>query len=83
MNSSALVPITETISGTPSPASAGRSCSRNPSSPLFGSPIELIMPAPSSHSRGGGLPGRGAGVIVFETKALNGNSSTSAGPKTR
>ena len=30
-------------------ASSGRSCSRKPSSPLFGSPIELIIPA-------GGLP---------------------------
>ena len=31
------------------------------------------MPAPSSHSRGGGLPWRGASVTVLETKAANGN----------
>ena len=53
---SALVAITETTSGTGSSARRGRSCSRNPSRPLFGSPIELIIPAGVSHSRGGGLP---------------------------
>ena len=51
-----LEPMTLTISGTGSSASAGRSSARKRSSPLLGSPIELIMPAPSSHRRGGGLP---------------------------
>ena len=35
---------------------AGRSCSRYPASPRLGSPIELIIPAGVSHSRGGVLP---------------------------
>ena len=56
-----------------SSASSGRSCSRNPSRPLFGRPIELIIPAGVSKIRGGGFPARGSGVIVFETKAENGN----------
>ena len=47
---------------------------RKPSSPLLGSPIELTIPAGVSQSRGGGLPARGSGVIVFETKAEKGNS---------
>ena len=42
--SSALVAITETISGTGNSASCGRSLPRKPSSPLFGRPIELIIP---------------------------------------
>ena len=49
--------MTLTISGTGSSASCGRSLARgSPSSPLLGSPIELIIPPASSHSRGGGLP---------------------------
>ena len=82
-NSSWLVPITETISGTGSSASCGRSSARNPSRPLFGSPIELIIPAGVSQIRCGSLPTRGSGVIVFETKAENGNSSSRASPYTR
>ena len=74
MNSSRLVAITETISGTGSSASCGRSSARNPSRPLFGSPIELIIPDGVSQIRGGALPARGSGVIVFETKAENGKS---------
>ena len=35
-----------------------------------------------SNSRGGGLPARSSGVIVFETKAENGKSSSSSSPKT-
>ena len=68
-SSSRLKPMTDTTSGTGSRASSGRSDSRKPSRPLFGSPIELISPAGVSQSRGGGLPSRGASVIVFETKA--------------
>jgi hypothetical protein len=49
----------------------------------LGSPIELIIPAGVSHSRGGGLPARGASVMVFDTNALNGKSSSSASPKAR
>ena len=49
----------------------------------MGSPIELISPACASHSRGGGLPSRGSSVIVLETKALNGNASSSASPNAR
>ena len=75
--------MTLTISGTGSSASCGRSCLRYPSSPLFGSPIELIIPPAISHSRGGGLPWRGASVTVLETKAANGNCSSSASPNTR
>ena len=45
--------------GTGRVASSGRSCSRKPLSPLFGSPIELIMPAGVSHRRGGGFPPAG------------------------
>ena len=41
------------------------------------------MPAGHSHSRGGGLPWRGSSVIVLETKAANGNRSSSASPKAR
>ena len=47
-------------------ARAGRARG-SPRRPLFGSPIELTIAAGSSQSRGGGLPARGAGVIVFET----------------
>ena len=72
--------ITETISGTGSSASCGRSSARNPSRPLFGSPIELIIPAGVSQIRCGSLPARGSGVIVFETKAEKGKSSSSASP---
>ena len=50
---------------------------------MFGRPIELISPLGVSNSRGGGLPARGAGVIVFETKALKGKLSSSASPNTR
>ena len=82
-NSSWLVPITETTSGTGSSASSGRSRDRKPSRPLFGSPIELISPEGVSQRRGGGLPARGSGVIVFETKAENGNSSSSRSPNAR
>ena len=82
-SSSRLKPITETTSGTGSSASSGRSDSRNPSRPLFGSPIELISPAGVSQSRGGGLPWRGSSVIVLETKASNGKRSRSASPKAR
>ena len=73
------------VAGRPSPRRSaapaarrarGRSCSRKPSSPLFGRPIELIIPAGVSQSRGGGLPARGSGVIVFETNAENGKSSS-------
>ena len=59
-SSSRLKPITETTSGTGSSASSGRSGARKPSSPLLGSPIELISPAGVSQSRGGGLPWRGS-----------------------
>ena len=76
-NSSRLVAITETISGTGSSASCGRSSARKPSRPLFGSPIELIIPAGVSQIRCGALPARGSGVIVFETKAREGKSSSS------
>ena len=55
----------------------------SPSRPLFGSPIELIIPAGVSQIRCGALPARGSGVIVFETKAEKGKSSSSASPKTR
>ena len=82
-NSSRLVAITETISGTGSSASCGRSSARKPSRPLFGSPIELIIPAGVSQIRRGSLPARGSGVIVFETKAEKGKSSSRASPKTR
>ena len=82
-NSSWLVPITETTSGTGSSASSGRSRDRKPSRPLFGSPIELISPEGVSQRRGGGLPARGSGVIVFETKAENGNSSSNRSPNAR
>ena len=50
---------------------------------MFGSPIELIIPAGVSQRRGGGLPARGSGVIVFETKAEKGNCRSSASPKAR
>ena len=50
---------------------------------MFGRPIELIIPAGVSKSRGGGFPARGSGVIVFETKAENGKSSSSASPNAR
>ena len=36
----------------------------------------MIIPAGVSKIRGGGFPARGSGVIVFETKAENGNSSS-------
>ena len=49
----------------------------------MGSPIELIIPAGVSHSRGGGLPSRGSTVIVFDTKAWKGKRSSSASPKAR
>ncbi len=81
--SSAVDPMTFVISGTGSRARAGRSSSRYARSPRFGNPIELISPAADSHSRGGGLPSRGARVIVFETYAENGNSSNSRSPNTR
>ena len=55
-------------------ASCGRSSARKPSRPLFGSPIELIIPAGVSQIRCGSLPARGSGVIVFETKAEKGKS---------
>src|SRR4051794_32412546 len=82
-SSSRLKPITETHRGTGSSASWGRSSWRNLSRPLFGRPIELISPAGVSHRRGGGLPWRGASVIVLLTKASNGNSSSTASPKAR
>jgi hypothetical protein len=66
-SSATVNPITDTTSGTGSSRRRGRSCSRNPSSPRLGRPIELIRPAGVSHSRGGGLPARGAAVIVFDT----------------
>ena len=81
-NSSRLVAITETISGTGSSASCGRSLARKPSRPLFGSPIELIIPAGVSQIRCGLLPARGSGVIVFETKAEKGKPASSSSPKT-
>ena len=71
-NSSCEKPATLTISGPGGVASSGRSRSRKPSRPLLGSPMELISPAGVSHRRGGGLPPRGASVIVLETKAANG-----------
>ena len=80
VNSSCPVAITETISGTGSSASCGRSSARNPSSPLLGRPIELIIPAGVSQIRCGSFPTRGSGVIVFETKAEKGKSSSSASP---
>ena len=49
----------------------------------MGSPIELIIPAASSHSRGGGLPARGSSVTVLVTKAANGKRSSSASPNAR
>ena len=49
----------------------------------MGSPIELIIPAGVSQIRWGALPVRGSGVIVFETKAEKGNSSSSSSPNTR
>ena len=64
-------------------ASCGRSSARNPSRPLLGRPIELIIPLGVSNRRGGGLPARGSGVIVFETNAENGNRSSSASPNAR
>src|SRR5215213_2770573 len=79
---SRLVAMAETISGTGSSASLGRSSARKPSSPLFGRPIELIIPAGVSQIRWGSLPARGSGVIVFETKAEKGKSSSSSSPKT-
>ena len=79
-NSSRLVPITETINGTGSSASCGRSSARNPSRPLLGRPIELIIPAGVSQIRCGSLPTRGSGVIVLETKAEKGKSSMRASP---
>ena len=72
----------ETISGTGSSRSFGRSSARKPSSPLFGSPIELSIPLGVSQIRRGALPARGSGVIVFETKALKGKSASTASPKT-
>ena len=50
---------------------------------MFGSPIELIIPAGVSMILGGGLPARGSGVIVFETNIENGKSSSSASPNAR
>src|SRR5829696_2025801 len=82
-SSSRLKPITETQSGTGSSASCGRSLARKPSSPLLGSPIELISPAGVSYSRGGGLPWRGATVMVLLTKQSNGNWSSSSSPNAR
>ncbi len=82
-NSSCPVAITETISGTGSCASSGRSSTRNPANPLLGNPIELIIPAGVSQIRCGSLPALGSGVIVFETNAENGNSARSSSPKTR
>ena len=82
-SSSRLKPITDTTSGTGSSARRGRSCPGSPSRPLFGSPIELIIPAGVSHRRGGGLPWRGSSVIVFDTNAWNGKRSRSASPKAR
>ena len=84
-SSSRLNPMTETISGTGSSASSGRSARRNPSRPLFGSPIELMSPSGDSHSRGGGFPCRGSRVMVFETNASKGKLSGSrrASPKVR
>ena len=41
-------------------ASTGRSCSRNPSRPLLGSPIELIRPGGVSHRRGRGVAAPGS-----------------------
>ena len=71
-------------SGAPGgwPAPAGRARG-TPSRPLFGRPIELISPDGVSHSRGGGLPPRGASVIVFDTKAEKGKRSRSSSPKVR
>jgi hypothetical protein len=43
----------------------------------------LIIPAGVSNRRGGGLPSRGASVIVLETNAPNGKRSSSASPKAR
>ena len=82
-NSSWEKPATLTTKGTGRPASSGRSRSRKPSRPLFGSPIELISPAGVSHRRGGGLPPRGASVIVLETNAANGSSSRAGAPNVR
>ena len=82
--SSRLKPITLTISGTGSAARAR--AGRRPGSrrrPLLGSPIEFIMPAGSSHRRGGGLPWRGASVTVLETNAANGKRSSSSSPNAR
>ena len=55
----------------------------NPSSPLFGRPIELIIPPASSHRRGGGLPWRGATVTVFDTNAANGKLEINDSPNAR
>ena len=82
-SSSRPKPITETTSGTGSCASSGRSEARKPSRPLFGRPIELIIPAGVSHNRGGGLPCRGSRVIVFDTNASNGKRSSRASPNAR
>ena len=66
-NSSAVPPITLTMIGTGRWQISARSSARKRSMPLLGRPIELIIPAPSSHSRGGGLPARGASVTVLVT----------------
>ena len=72
--SSRPVAMTETTSGTGSSPNSGRSSAMNPSSPLFGNPIELIIPAGVSQIRCGSLPALGSSVIVFDTKAENGKS---------
>ena len=72
--SSRVVAMIETINGTGSSASRGRSSARKPSRPLLGRPIELSIPPGVSQIRRGALPARGSGVIVFETKAAKGKS---------
>ncbi len=67
--SSAEKPPTETQSGSSSSRSRGSVSARNAARPGLASPIELSIPDAVSAIRGGSLPGRGSGVIVFVTKA--------------
>ena len=50
---------------------------------LVREPDRVDHPGRRLPERGGGLPARGSGVIVFETKALKGKRSSSASPKAR
>src|SRR2546423_8746166 len=85
--SPALKPPTETQIGT-SPRRAfsfGRCSSRKRSRPGFARPIAFSIPCSVSAIRGGALPSRGSGVIVFVTKpssarATSGPTSASRQP---